>query len=153
MADRHRQRIGCVVGPRLLAQPEQRLDHARHLILLGAAVAADSTLDLLRRVAGARDAVLAGREHHHAARLPDGERRAHVLAEVQLLERHRMRLVLVEQGVDGGVDLGQATLRRELRAGGDDAAVQSQQPPAAARHDAVAGVRETGVDSKDDHGL
>jgi hypothetical protein len=49
------------------------------------------------------------------------------------------------------MDLGQAPLRRELRSRGDDAAVERQQPPAAACDDAVAGVGETRVDAEDDH--
>ncbi len=153
MADRHRERVGRVVGPRLLRQAEQRLDHARHLILLRAAAAADRALDLLRGVAGTRQPALAGGEQHHAARLPDGERRAHVLAEVQLLQRHRIRLVLRQQGVHRGVDLSQAALRRELRARADDAAVQCQQSTAAARDDAVAGVGQARIYAEDDHGL
>ena len=135
-----------------LGEAEQRLDHARHLVLLRAPAAADSALDLLRRVARARQPALAGSQQHHAARLPDGERGAHVLAEVQLLERHRIGRVLVEQRVDGGVDLRQAPLGREFRGGRDHAAVQRHEPAAAPRDDAVAGVGEAGIDAEDDHG-
>ncbi len=97
--------------------------------------------------------MLAGGEQHDAACLPDGEGGAHVLAEVQLLQRDRVGFVLLQQRVHGGVDLGQAPLRRQLRARADDAAVQCQQPAAAACDDAVAGAGEAGVYAEDDHGL
>ena len=97
MADRDRERVGGVVGPRQLLEREQGLDHPLHLVLGGAAGAADGALDLLRRVGPARDAALAGRQQHDAARLPDRERRAHVGAEVELLDRDRLGPVLVQQ--------------------------------------------------------
>jgi hypothetical protein len=40
--------------------------------------------------------------------MADRERGAHVLAEVQLLQRDRIRTMLLEQGVDAGVDVGEA---------------------------------------------
>ena len=97
VADRDRERVGGVVGPRQLVEREQGLDHPLDLVLGGAAGAADGALDLLGRVGPARDPALAGGQQHHPAGLPDGERRARVGAEVQLLDRHRLRPVLVEQ--------------------------------------------------------
>ena len=118
-----------------------------------AAAAADGALDLLGGVAGARHAALAGREHHHAARLPDREGAARVLAEVELLERDRVGLVLGEQRLERRVDLGQAPLVRRRRARVSMTPPSSAtQAPAAARDDAVAGVGEAGVDAEDDHG-
>ena len=143
MADRHRERVGGVVGPRLGGEPEQRLHHPRDLLLPGAPAAAHRALDLLRRVAGARHAALAGGEHHHPARLPDRERAAGVLAEVQLLERDRVRLVLAQQRLHARVDVGEPPLGRRARGRRDDAAVERREPPArAADDDAVAGVGE-----------
>src|SRR3712207_8974041 len=55
-----RSRVGRVVGARDLVEREQRLDHALHLVLLGAAAAADGGLDLLRGVG----AVLERSEEH-----------------------------------------------------------------------------------------
>ena len=72
---------------------EQRLDHPLDLLLAGAAGAADRGLDLLGRVGGAADGALAGGEDHDAARLADGERRARVGAEVEVLDRDRVGLV------------------------------------------------------------
>ena len=151
MADRDGERVGGVVRPRQLEQPEQRLHHARHLLLVCAAAAAHRPLDLLRGVARARDGALARREHRGAARLTDGERRTHVLTEVQLLERKRIGLVLVDQHLDGRVDIGQAPLLRRLGAGADDAAVERDEAAVAARDDAVAGVGQPGIDAEDYH--
>ncbi len=152
MTDGHRQRVGGVIGSRLLGEPEQRLDHTRNLILLGAPAATDRTLHLLRGVARARNAVLAGHEQDHAAGLTNGERGAHVLAEIQLLERHRVGFVLAHQRIDSVVDLGQAPLRRRLGTCADHAAVQRQQARAASLDDAVARVGQAGIYAEDDHG-
>ncbi len=153
MADGDGERVGRVVGTRLLGQAEQRLDHARHLVLRRAAAAAHRALDLLGGVAGTADGLLAGGEHRHAAGLPDRERGPHVLAEVELLERHRVGLVLAQQILERAVDLGQAPLVRCPGARLDDAAVERDQPAVAARDDAVARVGETRVYAEDDHGL
>ena len=47
---------------------------------------------------------LAGGEQHDAARLADRERRAGVGAEVEVLDRHRVRAVLVDQRAHALVD-------------------------------------------------
>ena len=103
------------------------------------------------RVADARHAALAGGEHHDAARLADGEGAARVRAEVQLLERHRVGLVLAEQRVHRVVDLGEPPLRRQAGGRLDHAAVERDEPPAAAGDDAVAGVGEARVYAEHDH--
>ena len=97
VADRHRERVGGVVGRRRLGQPEQRRHHPLDLALVGRARAADGLLHGLRRVVEAGHAALGGGEHRDAARLADAQRRAHVLAEEEVLERHRLRLVPVDQ--------------------------------------------------------
>jgi hypothetical protein len=153
VAERHRQRVGGVIRSRHLGQPQQDHHHARDLILLRAARAADRALDLLGGVPRARHAVLAGGEHHHAAGLPDGERRAYVLPEVELLEGHRIRLVLVDQGADSGVDVSQSSLLGKPGAGLDHASVERQQTPATPRDHAVAGVCQTRIYAENDHSL
>ena len=108
-------------------------DHPLHLVLAGAAGAADRALDLLRRVGAARDAALAGGEQHDAARLADRERGARVGAEVEVLDRDRVGPVLVDQLADARVDRRPAA--RSSGAPGarlDHAAVERDQPPAAA---------------------
>ena len=86
---------------------QQRLDHPLDLALVRAARAADRALDLLRRVGEARQPALAGGEDDDAARLADRERRARVRAEVQVLDRERVGLVLVEQRAHARVDRGE----------------------------------------------
>ena len=147
-----RERIRGMVWAGLLGQAQQALHHPRDLILLRPPASADGGLDLLGRVAGARHAVLAGGEHDHAAGLADGERAARVLAEVQLLERHRVGLVLAQEAIEGFVDVGEAALLGEAGRGVDDAAVERHQAAIAVGDDAVARVGETGIYAEDDHG-
>ena len=97
VADRDRQRVGGVVGPRRRGQAQQRLHHPLRLVLLRAAAAAHRPLDLLRRVVAARHAALAGRDEHRPARLPDRKGGPYVLAEEQGLERDGVGLVRDEQ--------------------------------------------------------
>ncbi len=54
---------------------------------------------------------LAGGEQHDAARLADGERAARVGAEVEVLDRHRVGLVLVDQLAHPRVDRREAPRR------------------------------------------
>ena len=115
VAQRHRERIGGVVGRGQLGQIEQRLHHARHLVLVRTPVSADRGLDLLRGVARAGQPVAPGGEHHHAARMAHGEGGAHVLPEVELLEGHRVGGVLLQQTLHAGVDIDQAPLDRQCR--------------------------------------
>ncbi len=103
-------------GLRQRGQREQRLDHPLHLVLRRAAGAADRALDLLRRVGGHGDAALAGGQQDDAAGLADRERRVRVGAEVELLDRHRVRRVLGQQLAHARVDRGQPARQREPRA-------------------------------------
>ncbi len=151
VADRDRERVGGVIGPRQLLEREQGLDHPLDLVLGGAAGAADRGLDLLRRVGPARDPALAGGQHHDPAGLADGEGRAHVGPEVQLLDRNRLRPVLVEQLADAGVDDREPRGGVAGRAGLDHAPVERHHPPALTPHHAVARVGGAGIDAEDDH--
>ena len=92
-----------------------------------------------------------GGEHHHAARLADGEGRARVDAEVQVLQRDGVGLVLVQQLADALEDGRQPPRRLERGRCLDDAAVEREQPAALLRDDAVAGVGHARVDAEDDH--
>ena len=130
---------------------EQRLDHAADLLLARATGAADGALDLLRRVGGARDRALPGREQHDAARLADRERRAGVVAEEEVLDRDGVRLVLVDELGDPRVDVGEAALQRRARRRLDHAGRQRRQAPGGGRHHAVARVGGAGIDAEDAH--
>ena len=67
------------------------------------------------------------RQQHDAARLADREGAAGVLAEVELLDGHRVRLVLGDQVADARVDAGQPALSGWLERGLDHAAVERRQ--------------------------
>ncbi len=129
-----------MVGRRLLGQPKERLDHPRNLLLAGASISAHGGLHLLGRIAGAGHMMLARGEHYDAAGMPDGERGAHVLAEVELLERDGVGPMLLEQRIHARVYVRQAELMRGVRARFDHSAVQRDHPPASACNDAIAGV-------------
>ena len=147
VADRHRERVGGVVGRGRLGQAQQGPDHPLHLALAGAAGAADRHLDRLRGVGEAVDPVLGGGQHRHPARLADGHRRAHVLAEVDLLDRHRLRLVPGDQLAQRAVDPLQAPLHRLIRRGLDHAAVEGNHVVALYADDAEAEICGTRVDA------
>ena len=151
MADGDGERVGRVIRPGLLGQVEQRLDHPCDLPLVGAATAADGALDLLRGVSGTGQTALPSRQHDHSTGVPDGERRANVLAEVELLERDGVGVVCAEQLLDLAMDVGQAPLPGNPRGRLDDAAVKRGQAAIAVGHNAVAGAGEAGVYTEDDH--
>ena len=97
-------------------------------------------------------AALAGGQQHHAARLADRERGPRVGAEVQLLDRERVRPVAVEQLAHVAVDLGQPALERSAGAASRSRRRASARSARARALDhAVAGARGAGVDSEDDH--
>ncbi len=93
VADRDGERVGRVVGLRRLREPEQGPHHALDLLLGRRPGAADRHLHGLRRVVEARDAALGGGEERDAPRLSHADRRAHVLAEVDVLEGECGRLM------------------------------------------------------------
>ena len=134
-------------------EPEQGADHLLDLALGGRAAAADGHLHRLRRVVEAGDPALGGGEHRDAARLADGDRRAHVLAEVEVLERDRGRLVPGDQLLELGVDAGEPGLERQVRRRLDHAAVDGGHLAAGHPDDAEARVRHARVYAHDeDHG-
>ncbi len=92
-----------------------------------------------------------GGEHHHAARVADGERGADVLPEVELLQGHGVGGVLLQQRIHAGIDVDQSSLDWQPGGGLDDAAVECGHAPASARHHAVASVGQAGVDAEHDH--
>ena len=151
MTEGDRQGIGGVVGSGQAGKGEQGLDHAGDLVLGRAAVAAHRALDLLGGVGRAGHPALAGGEHDDPPSLAHGKGAAHVLSEVEILEGHGVRLVLVDEVDDGTVDDGQPTLGGKPRARLHNPSVQGRQPSAASRHHAVSGVGGSRVDSEHDH--
>ena len=132
-------------------QAEQGADHALDLLLGRRAASADRHLHRLRRVVEARDAALGGGQQRDAAGLADGDRRAHVLAEVDVLERHarpagaRRSARRARRGcAPGGARAGSPARRL------DDAAVDRAHLAARHADDAEPGVRHARVDAHDD---
>ena len=109
VADRHRERVGRVVRRRHVGKPEQQPHHLLDLVLLGAPVADHRALDLGGRVLGDLVAGLHGRQHRHAARVPELQRAAHVDGVEEALDGDALRPAL-------GQERGQALVnRQELR--------------------------------------
>ena len=143
-----------MVGTRRLGQRQQRSHHPLHLLLAGGARAAHGALDLLGRVG-----TCTARPRWPAASItaprawPTANARAHVGAEVQLLDRHRRRGRCSSSScADPRVDVDQACARAAGPSRGrDHAAVERQQSRAARLHHAVAGAGGAGIDAQDDH--
>ena len=153
VADRDRERVGGVVGLGRLGEPEQRADHLLDLVLGGGAAAADRHLHRLRRVVEAGDPALAGGEHRDAARLADGDRRAHVLAEVEVLERDRGRLVPGDQLARARRGCAPGAARRARPAGPRSRRRRWRSSARRHAHDAEPRVRHARVYAHDDdHG-
>ena len=112
-ADRDREGIGGIVGSWQLLHVEHQLHHPLDLALVGAAVASDGHLDLVRPIFEHGDAALGGREQDDAARLADGERSHDVAIEEEPLDAQEGRIVRSIQLDYSGVDLEQP-LRKGL---------------------------------------
>ena len=110
MADGDRQRVRGVRGRRLGLQPEDRLHHPLHLLLLGPAVAADHLLHACRGILSALDAGVRGRDHDGPARPSDGECGAGVGADEGFLEDDGIRRVRLDERGDRVEDRLQALL-------------------------------------------
>jgi hypothetical protein len=94
--------------------------------------------------------VLGGGQHRHSPRLADGDGGAHVLAEEEVLERDRHRLVPGDQLLELGVDAGEAGLERRPRGSLDDATIDGAHPSAREPHNTEARVRHAGVYAHDE---
>src|SRR2546421_4481311 len=103
MADRDRKRVGGVRRRRLGLKAEDDLYHLLDLLLLRAAVTADHLLHTGRRIFGAVDPGVSGRDHDGPARLTDGECGAGVGADERLFERDGIGLMKRDE-LDHGVE-------------------------------------------------
>ncbi len=97
MAERHRERIGRVIGPGNILKAEQHAHHLLHLALVGTAIAGYCLLYLGGCVLVDRHSGLRGCQHHHTARLPDRQRGRHIPREEELLNDHGIRVVRLNQ--------------------------------------------------------
>src|SRR6185312_4320486 len=99
------------------------------------------------------DSPLSGGQHRCPSRLSHGEGALRVLAKVQLLERHRLAIVLVQQLAYPRRDIRQAPLGGEIGGCLDHATVECRKPAALACDYSVAGVGQPWVDAEHDHCL
>jgi hypothetical protein len=83
--------------------------------------------------------------------LANREGGANVLAEIDRFESESVRSVTVQQLFDLGEEICQPVLWRSLGTRLHDAAVERHETPGAPAHNSEAGIRDTGVDSNDDH--
>ena len=95
---------------------EDRLHHLPHLLLVGAAVAADRLLDPRGRVLSARDAGGRRGDEHGSPCLPDGECDAGVCADERLLQGDGIRRVFRDQLLDAREDREQTSLQSDRAA-------------------------------------
>jgi len=77
--------------------------------------------------------------------------RTRVLAEVDVLDRHRVWRVLVDQRTHPLMDVRQPSAGVLPRGGFDHPAVERHEPAAMVRDDAVARVGHARIDAEDDH--
>ena len=95
--------------------------------------------------------MLGGCQHDDTAGLADGNRRAHVLPEVDVLERHRGGAMPREELREILMDLPEPTLERLVRGSLDDTAVDGGHLASRDAHDPEARARHARIDPHDDY--
>ena len=97
VAQRNSQRVGRVCRLRRFGQPEQRAHHLLHLLFSGIAVARNVRLDLARRIASHRHALLRGRQQHHATNFRQPQRRLPIERRENGFHRDAVRCKFLDQ--------------------------------------------------------
>ena len=151
VADRDGEGVGGVVGLRRSRQAEQGADHSLNLLLGRRAASADRHLHRLWGVVEARHAALARGQQDHAPGLTNGDSRAHVLAEVDVLEGDRHRLVPGQKLGERLMDAYEAALGGLASRRLDDAPVDRAHLAARDADHTEPGARHARVDAHDDH--
>jgi hypothetical protein len=108
-----------------LLEVEVEADHFLDLRFMGLAVAADGFFDLVRTIFKNREIILFGDEEANAAGFGNGNTGRDVLFEEEFFDRHNVRVVLVDDFVEGVVNIFEAVGEWGVRRGGDDAVVES----------------------------
>ena len=151
MADRAGERVRRVVGPGVVIEMQQVAHHVDDLALVRGARAHHGLLDLHGRVLAHLDAGERHRHQRRAARVRGRDGGAHVSPEIDALACRLLGAVALHDGREVVRDVPEAD-GEVAPGGGLDAAVGAAADLAAALlDDAPAGVREAGVDTKDDH--
>ena len=151
MADRDRERVGGVVRVRHLVEREDRLHHPPHLLLVGAAVAADRLLDTRRCVFGARETGGRRGDEHGSARLPDGERDAGVCADERFLQGDGIRGVQADQLLDALEDREQPSLQTLPRRRAPPPVADGPDAPAVDLNNPVPACSRPWIDAENSH--
>ncbi len=146
MADRERQGINGIVGPRQLARTKDGLHHLQHLGLGGASITSQREFDLCGRIFVDPRSRLRGEQDCYTACLADGHRRANILAEEQLLEDRDLRSKLCQEVTHLLREKTQAVRVRESRRRFQGTARDEGQPVCISTHGAIAGIREARID-------
>ena len=132
---------------------EEGLHHALHLLLVGAAVAGDRLLDLVRRVLDHLGPGGDTLDHGEACGLRHRNGRASVDLEQHTLDRHHRRPVLRDE-LAQVVAQGRQPLRHGLVGfGAQDPGGEGPRPPALLLDHAVAAALQPGVDAENEHGF
>ena len=152
VADGDGQRVGGVIGLRHGPQVQQTAGHFHHLLLFRFAVAHHRRFDLQRGVAEHRHPLLLRRQQQHPAGFRHGDGGGAVGGEKELLHRHGVGAVLLQQHPHIVVQLAQACLQRQLGRGGDGAVLHQRKPNVIVIHQAHAHNGIAGIDAHDAHG-
>ncbi len=152
VADGDGQCVGGIVGMRRLGEVQDAGDHVDHLMLVGAPVAHDGLLDLIRGVFGQRQSLFLGGHEDDAPRLGYPNARGDILGEEQLLHRHDRGVVLVDDGRQSPVDRSKACRGLGSRRCVDRTVGQGAKAVVFVFDDPPAHNGQSGVDAEQDHG-
>jgi len=116
--------VGGVVGLRDLFEVEMETHHFLDLRFMGLAVAADGFFDLVWAIFKNREIILFGDKEADAAGFSDGDTGRDILFEEEFFDGHDVGVVLVDDFVEGVVNILEAVGERGVRRSGDDAVVE-----------------------------
>jgi hypothetical protein len=145
--------VGGVDRPERSGDAEQRLHHALHLLLVGAAEAGDGLLDLVGRVLddlGARRHAL---DHRETGGLGDRDRGAGVDLEQHPFDGHDLRTMLGDEPVQVVAQQRQAVGNAESGIGAQHTGRHRPGAATGALDHAVAAARQAGIDAEHEHGF
>ena len=151
MTQRHCNCVGGIDRPERLVDADEGLHHLLHLLLVGAAVAGNGALDLVRGIFDHITTTRRSLGHHDAARLPDRHRGADIHLEEDALDGHDLGRELVEQGTDIALELGEPDRKRQVCRGPDDPGGDGSGPGATLLDAAVTTARQTRIDPQNEH--
>ncbi len=132
-------------------QPEQRLNHGDHLLLVRRPEPCDSRFHFVRRVLDHVAASAGGFGHHDARRLTNAHRRSDVDLEQHPLDGHDLGVHLVEERAHLALEFCQALRDRVRRRGRDHSQRNGACFSTLDRERAVPASRQPRVDAENEH--